>query len=134
MKKKTLLSEVRQLQKIAGILKENNEANSPEERLESMVAPEKLELAMKFLRFCDELGVNTGDDLILSAIKTSAENNDPDELLTIMADTMGTGDPEPFDGVFALSDIESAIRYSGLPDDIYHMITDDDRIRHLELG
>ena len=115
---------------------EENADSFPEERLEKMVAPEKLDVAMKLIRFCEELGANTGDEVILHAIKTSAEHNDPDELLTILADTMGggQGDADPFDGIFTFSDIENAIRYARLPEDMGNMITDDDRVRNLELG
>ena len=92
------------------------------------------DLVSKLTMFSKALGADIADPLIQHAIKTSAESNDPNELLTIMADTMGTGDPDPFDGVFAQSDIENAIRSSKLPQDIGDMITDDDRIRNLELG
>jgi hypothetical protein len=148
--KKNLINEVRQLQKIAGILKEDQSQiprldtdpggeNWPEERLESMLKnnPEALDLSLKFLRFVEELYPEViGDELILKAISYSALQKDPNELLSIMADTIGEGsdDPDPFDGVFAYSDIENAAKYSGLPQDIADLITDDDRIRNLELG
>ena len=131
------INEIRRMQQLAGLIKENQDPGMdkfPEERLEVMVSPDKLPLALNFLQFCEELGVNIADELILQAIKSSTESNDPNELLTIMADTMGNGEPDPFDGVFSYSDIENAIKYSRLPGDIANMITDDDRIRSLERG
>jgi predicted P-loop ATPase len=118
------LTETRRMQKLAGIIKENFGDLS------------KQGLDAQLVDFCKELGANTEDELIQLAIKTSAERNDPDELLTILADTMGggEGDPDPFDGVFTFSDIENAIVNAGLSKDMYDMITDDDRIKNLEVG
>lgn len=88
--------------------------------------------------FVDELGGDTNDSMVIDAIYYAARDNNADELISILADTMGMGggsnDPLAFDGVFTLSDIKRALSQNEMSDDLKSQILDNDQIRHLEIG
>jgi len=129
VKKKTLLSEVRKMQKIAGLLKEDD--------FDLSDTPAFGPMRKKFLNFALNLDPRVKDDqLVLTAAKYAGESNDPDEFLMVLADVLGSGhqDFDAFDGVFAQSDIENAARQAGLPEEFVEAIMDNPYVSRLELG
>jgi hypothetical protein len=94
--------------------------------------------AYQLLDFVNNLGGNAEDDMVIDAIFYAAQDNNADELISILADTMGEGggsnDPLAFDGVFTYSDIEQALSGNEMSDDLKSQILDNDLIRNLERG
>ena len=94
--------------------------------------------AYQLLDFVNNLGGNVEDDMVIDAIFYTAQDNNADELISILADTMGMGggsnDPLAFDGVFTYSDIQQALNGNEMDDNLKNQILDNDLIRHLERG
>jgi len=94
--------------------------------------------AYQLLDFVNNLGGNTEDEMVIDAIFYAAQDNNADELITILADTMGEGggsnDPLAFDGVFTYSDIQQALSGNEMSNDLKSQILDNDQIRNLERG
>ena len=138
--KKQFITEAARMQKLAGILKEN-QGPSGYERLYAKVdnLDRNIQVnAYQLLDFVNNLGGNTEDDMIIDAIFYAAQNNNTDELISILADTMGMGgganDPLAFDGVFTYSDIQQALNGNEMDNDLKSQILDNDQIRNLERG
>ena len=138
--KKQFITEVARMQKLAGILKEN-QGPSGYEMLYAKVdnLDRNIQVnAYQLLDFVNNLGGNTEDDMIIDAIFYAAQNNNADELISILADTMGMGggsnDPLAFDGVFTYSDIQQALNGNEMDNDLKSQILDNDQIRNLERG
>jgi hypothetical protein len=94
--------------------------------------------AYQLLDFVNNLGGNVEDDMVIDAIFYAAQDNNADELISILADTMGMGggsnDPLAFDGVFTYSDIQQALNSNEMDDDLKNQILNNDLISHLERG
>lgn len=126
---RTLVNEIRQLQKIAGLLKEDD--------IDLSDTPKFANLKSKLITFVKLLYPEAiNDELILKSISHVVETNDVNDLLIIMADVLGDGsdDPDAFDGVFSRSDIESAVDQADLPDEIANDIVNSHYVTRLELG
>lgn len=133
-----MLKEDRNLTPFYDSEEEEEQGLSGYERLNAKI--DKLDItkqrnAYNLYDFVDRLGANTEDNMIINAIYYTVLDNNANEIITILADTVGDGGEEdPFDGVFTYSDIENALEDLDLSDDLKNQILDDDRIRHLELG
>lgn len=147
--KKQFITEAARLQKLAGIITETESFYYDEEDT-SLSGYERLYAkvdnldrntqinAYQLLDFVANLGGNTEDSMIIDAIFYAAKDNNADELITILADTMGEGggsnDPLAFDGVFTYSDIQQALNGNEMSDDLKDQILNNDQIRNLERG
>jgi len=145
--KKQFITEAARLQKLAGIITETepfyndgeDTSLSGYERLHAKV--DNLDRntqinAYQLLDFVANLGGNTEDSMIIDAIFYTVEGNDADELIAVLADTMGggVGDPDAFDGVLTYSDVEQALEGNEMSDDLKNQILDNNQIRRLERG
>lgn len=129
MKKRTLINEVRQLQKIAGLLKEDD--------LDLADTPTFSSLKKQLTDFVELLHPpSVNDELFQIAIDHAVKTESIDEILLMMADTLGSGadDPYALDGVFTKGDIESAAIQAKLSSEIIDDIMDSEYVERLEAG
>ncbi len=114
MKKQIISEEFKRMQKLAGILTENQKPDY-----------------VSMMVFLEGLGVDPKDPLFALAIKTG----DIYEAISLLVDTAGNGDEEnPFDGVYTQSDFRNAAEEAQFSQEMIADILDMDEIQNLEKG